>query len=182
MGSCRSPPTPMPMRWPSRCGTTARMSWPIPERTATTANPAGAATFARPWPTTPSRWAARTSRPRVAPSSGRVMLGARLLELETNADGEVIALVRRPRRLPERSTPPSPPQVGTTGEPPSATRDRRPSRDDGRTPFPDGIPPRSRHPRPDGRAEMRAHLVRWPLHAKRHAPLARWPVVVALER
>ena len=76
-GSCRSPPTPMPMPSRSKCATTGWTCWPILERTATTANPAGAATFDRPWPTTPSRWVARTSPPRAVPSSGLATRRAR---------------------------------------------------------------------------------------------------------
>ena len=75
-----------------------------------------------------------------------------LIGLETDADGEVAAWSAEHDGYRRTHPTPASPSIGATGEPTSATRDRRPPRDDGRTCLPTGVPPGPRRRCPDGRS------------------------------
>ena len=107
---------------------------------------------------------------------------SRLIDSETDADGEVTAWSAEHDGYRALTPPVCHRRSVRLAEPTSANRDRRLSRDDGRTCLPAGVPPGPRHPCPDGRAQRRSHLVRRRVHKKRHTLLAQWPLLVALER
>ena len=93
-----------------------------------------------------------------------------LIELETDAGRGGRRVVRRPRWLPSAHPTPSPPSDRYAspvafGDSRSSTASRR--QED--TPFRLAFHLGPDIDAADGRAECRAHLVRWPLHAKRHA-------------
>ena len=99
---------------------------------------------------------------------------SRLLELETDADGEVTAWSAEHDGYRRSHPTAAPPPLGAAGKPAPAYGDRRRPRDDGRTCVPAGIPPGPRHRCPDGRStSVDLTLAGGQVHEKRHALLAR---------
>ena len=77
---------------------------------------------------------------------------SRLIELETDADGEVAAWSAEHDGYRALTPPLRHRRSVRLAEPTSANRDRRLPRDDGGTCLPAGVPPGPRHPCPDGRS------------------------------
>ena len=94
MGSCRSPLTPMPMPSRSKCDTTGPTCWPTPARTATTANPRWRSYFRSTLAHNTIEVGGQDQSTSGGPFLWTRHARSRLIELETDADGEVTALVR----------------------------------------------------------------------------------------